>query len=707
MRIKTIFWLTVLYSFLQVVPIQAATLNVPLEYSTIQAAIMASSSTDIILVDAGIYTENINFLGKAITIESVNGAINTTIDGNQNGSVVVFESGEGLNSILDGFTITNGNGTSLTEWGGSQTFGGGILCRNYSSPKIINCIITNNTAIRGGGGIACWESSPSISNCLIKDNTADYGGAGIRGDYSSLIISDSVISSNSSDDGGGFNFRYCASPSIIGCLIRNNTVLGEGGGISSSSSSLAITNCRIVKNTASSTYNGRGGGIRLGGTSSSIIINSTISQNTAKYKGGGVRCVDNTSPTIINSILWGNTSASGSQIYLEDGLTIDITYSDVQGGWSGEGNMDWNPLFVDAENNDFSLQKSPLLSPCRDAGNPDSAHNDINGTINDMGFTGGPGGKLENILPVANAGDNIIIASPEQPYVTLEGIVTDGNENEVLSYRWLEGATVLLDWEAVGSNGEAYLDLSLLSLLSIGDHTLTLEARDLALDIAVDNMVLTINNSPPSIAVTGGGVYELNTDIFLNGQVADYDGDTLSYSWHEGATTYCTGNINTIFGGEPVDLSTCGLIDGLALGNHIITLEVNDGTTSPVTADLEVTIIDTGVPTLSPVPNTSTLWPPNHQMIDIILEANADDNSGEVTLSASISCDDPGAIPGTDYTEPQINQSTGIITFQLRSERPGHGNGRIYIITVTATDSSNNSSTATVAIVSPHDRRRN
>ena len=79
-----------------------------------------------------------------------------------------FHSGEGPNSVVDGFTICNGKGVNLS--GG--TVGGGILCENSSAPTIVNNIIMGNSA-DFGGGISCFESSPMIKHNTIVENTAD------------------------------------------------------------------------------------------------------------------------------------------------------------------------------------------------------------------------------------------------------------------------------------------------------------------------------------------------------------------------------------------------------------------------------------------------------------------------------------------------------------------------------------------------------
>ena len=93
--------------------------KVPGNYPTIQAAINAAQAGDTVRVAPGTYIENINFSGKAITVVSEAGPNVTTIDGNQANSVVRFISGEGPNSIIEGFTVRNGdanqNGTTAVE----------------------------------------------------------------------------------------------------------------------------------------------------------------------------------------------------------------------------------------------------------------------------------------------------------------------------------------------------------------------------------------------------------------------------------------------------------------------------------------------------------------------------------------------------------------------------------------------------------------
>jgi hypothetical protein len=213
-------------------------------------------------------------------------------------------------------------------------------------------------------------------------------------------------------------------------------------------------------------------------------------------------------------------------------------------------------------------------------------------------------------------------------------------------------------------------------------------------------MTLTISNSSPHPAPTGGGTYDLNAPVTLGGQVADFDGDTVSYQWLEGNTTLFSGQIQTVHLGAPVTLPNY-VVSNLSLGTHTLALTVNDGVNAAVSSSISVTIINSTPPKLAPLPNKTILWPPNHQMVNIIIQANAyNEGGGPVTLSATISSNEP-LDPDGDWTQPVISGDT--ITLQLRAERRGNGNGRQYTISITATNISNNSSPADVKIVVPHD----
>jgi hypothetical protein len=274
----------------------------------------------------------------------------------------------------------------------------------------------------------------------------------------------------------------------------------------------------------------------------------------------------------------------------------------------------------------------------------------------------------------------------------------------------LEGATAFFDWRPVGPNREAELFLNTVGAFSIGDHVLTLEVSD-GENTSRDDMILTVSNSAPHPAPSGGGTYEIFTQITLSGQVSDFDGDLLNYQWLNGGLLITSGQIKSVYGGDPVNLPGFATSFNTA-GPKVITLQVNDGVNDPVSKSINVNVIDATAPTLAPIPTKTILWPPNHKMVDVSIQANAIDNSGnQVSLSASVASNEPieglgdGDI-GPDWMQPVINHQTGVISLQLRAERSGSGTGRIYSVNITATDQSGNSSTAVVRIVVPHDNRK-
>ncbi len=162
--------------------------------------------------------------------------------------------------------------------------------------------------------------------------------------------------------GGMFNFE--SHPTVTNCTFVRNTA-HRGGGMSNCASSPTVTSCTFIGNSATSN---NGGGMNNHCVSHPTVTNCTFSGNTAAGEGGAVR--SNSDITWSNCIMWGNTpdEIGGSQ------GTYVLTYSDVQGGWPGIGNIDADPLFVDPDAGDYRLSPG---SPCIDAGDNDAVPVDI------------------------------------------------------------------------------------------------------------------------------------------------------------------------------------------------------------------------------------------------------------------------------------------------------------------------------------------
>jgi parallel beta-helix repeat protein len=363
MKARVTFGFLATLLFLCSQPVYADVINVPADQPTIQAGIDAAVPGDMVLVADGTYkgagNKNLDFKGKAITVQSQNGPANCIIDCENDGRGFYFNSGEGADSILSGFTITRGQPPFYPG-------GGGIYCGN-ASPKIKNCEIIGNSSTGGGagGGIyLAYGSLAAIEDCTIANNSA-YQGGGIYTSGNQTILN-CTVSGNSASQGGGI-YWWGSSPAIRNSHVTMNS---QGGGIYCIYSTPTITNCVIDRNSE--------GGI-LCDSSSPTIMNCTITGNTS---GAGVGIYGYFgSPSVTNTILWMNSTA---EIFTSTSSNPAVTYCDIQGGYPGEGNFHGDPLFVDAENGDYHLSVS---SPCMYAGTSEGAPDtDIEGNPRPQGY---------------------------------------------------------------------------------------------------------------------------------------------------------------------------------------------------------------------------------------------------------------------------------------------------------------------------------
>jgi len=272
----------------------------------IQAAINSATDGDFILVDNGTYTITSTItISIGVTIRSKNGPENTVIDGsNLIGCVHMTNSA----AILDGFTITHGNGY----------FGGGVQCDNGI---VQNCIIENNNGTNDGGGVAL-SNSGMVINCIIRNNTAVWGG-GVR----------------------------CFGGTVRGCLITGNTANPNGGGVNIWTSG-TIQNCTIVNNTAAN-----GSGIHLwnngsvhGVVENSIIYNNTGSSNCIIDAGSISYCCTTPAPDV--SLGTGNITADPLFV---NATTGDYRLSNASTLIDAGSNADWMNTALDLNDNNRIL----------------------------------------------------------------------------------------------------------------------------------------------------------------------------------------------------------------------------------------------------------------------------------------------------------------------------------------------------------------
>ncbi len=374
----------------------ARTIHVPGDFARIQAAIQASADGDTVEIQPGTYLENVSFRGRAILVTSVAPADTTVaratvIDGSltPNASVMRFTEGEGRDSQLRGLTLTGGTGTDVNPYWEISTAGGGIYC-DSSSPLIRNCVLRGNR-VTGygnggrGGGAYCAHGSPRFENCIFEHNYAP-----LRGNGFAAMGADAD------------------RPELIACQIRHNDGDRWGG------SAVHLERCGALLEECTITQN-RGAGLRLhgwtvgaelyatrilynsdggvdGDDTPSLLVDCTIAFNDG---GPNLLCGtwDETDPAIVeNCTILGNGSSlhaglktkgsvrvtdtiirrHGSASIVLGPMSLDeihtITYCNIEGGWSGTGNIDADPRFC----NIFCRSEESLMlasdSPCLGSG---------------------------------------------------------------------------------------------------------------------------------------------------------------------------------------------------------------------------------------------------------------------------------------------------------------------------------------------------
>ena len=285
--------------------------------------------------------------------------------------------------VLDGFTVRDGyaDGSSTKLFNGiaiQQSRAGSIyLHTNANNGKITirNCVFTACTAAGDGGGFYNENSSPIISKCTFTGNTAANAGA-MYNYASSPAILNCIFSGNSTQidvnaEGGGIG-NYASSPIITGCIFTGNNSYRGGGVANRASSSPKFNNCIFTGNTAYF-----GGAVHNYYSCYPDFNNTTLVYNTTYHQGGAIYIGGNSIAHLQNCIVYNN------DLYVDDPpySSFVVSYSLLL-GYSGSGNINANPLFVNEAD-------------------PDGADN-IFGTADD-------GLRLQSTSPGINTGQNALV----------------------------------------------------------------------------------------------------------------------------------------------------------------------------------------------------------------------------------------------------------------------------------------------------------
>ena len=451
-------------------------------FASIQYGIDASFNGDTVLVQPGVYVENINYAGKNIVVTSqyiisadTSHISQTVIDGNQTGSVVAFTQGVDFTSELIGFTIRGGSGT-IQE---TSQLGGGILVAREARGATLSYlnIIDNSGTV--GGGICILGSLDGVQNtiinqCNIVDNRANTGG-GIYASRTEISITNSTIINNQGTQmAGGIALNGCSSV-VTGSIISNNISGDHAGGLwavgSENYSSLSMKKVLIANNQIGS--NGEGSAFMIGSSSNGFNVN--IEKSTF---------VHNVSTSGVGRGIWlesGNTfSMQNSIFYYSNGIrteaSTEITYSDIQNGWEGVGNIDADPMFCDPNEGNYHLVDA---SPCV-------------GTASDGGVIGAFGVNClisaheEQLIPLDyalaqnypnpfNPSTNIKYELPELSNVHLTIYDVTGRQVAILQNQDRPAGHYEVQWNGLDDSGNQVTTGVYFARLLVGDYSKTIK----------------------------------------------------------------------------------------------------------------------------------------------------------------------------------------------------------------------------------------
>jgi predicted outer membrane repeat protein len=320
---------------------------------------------------------------------------------------VVAAIGVDASTVLEGVVITGGTANGFSSDGSSEgnTYRGGGVYVESASPTLIDCTITGNVAygswVAQGGGMYCVDSSPTLIRCSFVRNMAeDYYfnayGAGMANDYSNPTLVNCLFEHNyTSDLGGGMaNISHCRVD-LRGCVFDGNS--GQyGGGAVWGGEELSAQGCLFAGNRS-----GQDGGA-IASVVRCNLSQCTFAGNFASDEGNALFLNSGKPSRIVNCIL----RDGGDEISPWQSPAISVSFSNVEWGWPGPGNIDVDPLFADAANGDYHLKsqagrwdavtkawvQDTVTSPCIDAGDPGTPimfESFPNGGVVNMGAYGG------------------------------------------------------------------------------------------------------------------------------------------------------------------------------------------------------------------------------------------------------------------------------------------------------------------------------
>jgi len=609
-------------------------------------------------------------------------------------------------SINNTMSVTNCviTGNSAT---GAGTFGGGGISHEGGSLTITGTTISNNSTSGSGGGLGYSAGDPlirtpstgtlSISGSTFSGNTANSAAAGgggadlfnFNGGIGTYSINSSSFTNNSAPNGRGGAIVVESGPMTLttGSLSGNSAGVG-GGAVYSSGSSTSVTFSRLVGNTAGNPLNGltlfNAGGV-FTADDNWWGINTGPGANDFRSPSGS---------TFPMTFLQLRVSASPNQLCTgaTSTLTADIKQRNLGAALTTE--LNGLPTFTAVFHNVVG-------------GSVSGATNFVSGVATATFTAGGSPGAAsvdvtgDNQTVTANMTIDTNQTTDPGDQVVCEGqtatFTTTASGPGTVTFVWKKGATVLNNGDLGGrvtiTSGSGSSTLSISGTVVSDADTYTVEATG-ECNTATQSATLTVNAQTQTTDPADQTVCQ-GTDAHFS-TVASGTGP-FSYAW--------TLDGNPVGGDSPNVTIPTGL---LSPGNHAVTVTTTGACNSAT--QMATLTVNNGTPVITLSSSTATMWPPNHQyqtfnITDFVASASSScDSSVDINdvVIQKVSSDEPENSNGADgNTVNDIVIAPNCKSVQLRRERDGNLNGRVYTITFKVTDSFGNSTTATVKVNVP------
>ncbi len=609
------------------------TIHVPADEPTIQAGINSASNGDTVLVSPGVYNENLDFKGKAITVTtgatSFADATTVIINGTTDGPVVNLATNEPASAVLNGFTLQGGHSNSLTP-----TVAGGIFISN-ASPTVTNNIVQNN--------FGCGIYIVNLASPLIQGND-------IKGNVRSNISNDECSTTyGPATDGTGIGLAHAGTVQIIGNTIEDNSQVevatentGSGAGVYINAGFEVLLQNNIIRNNVGNSSPGLGAiippakliliqnlfyGNTDGGVTSTIqvLIEGTTSapypslteiNNTIAGAGGGELITNQAvSSTIANNLLIDTISVvnpSTQSVYAglacEGNNEFTNNNNDIFNEGvavpsecpSGAGLLSVDPQFVNPAAFDFHTQRTSPVVAAGDINAPMIPPTDLYGknrtvcgTI-DMGVY-----EVHPQPPIAlTVSPN---PAPGQSSVTLTAALTGNCNTPTGLITFTDGSTVL---GTAALNGSAVATFST-SFLFVGTHTLTATyPGDFNFAPSTSNTITETITGPPSatvLSVSPNPALPLQP-ITMSATVSS------AYTTPAGTITFMTGGKTLATATVAANGTASATISTLGAGTYSITAVYGGSTEYAGSTSNAVLEVVNGAPTttaLTSAPNPS------------------------------------------------------------------------------------------------------